>query len=404
MDKPRILLCWAYHRRHFVNIFNKLENDFEFVYLNWLSKELEMDSFTNAKRIYWLDFKNIQQLVNDINPSKVIFMGMEGFATILNEYCKKRNIPTYYLQHGVFHSYNAYVQEELLERKKLNIVRVKKKYKKVSSILKVRFLISSFSFELLNSFYTLLRVAVLTKLFRSRNKAYNFTQSNSRQADKYIVYTKYCSLVLAERDGINDKKIIEVGNPEADEILIQMEHEFEPLMPDEYYLLIDDPIAEAQDSNGLFSIDMIKEFHSKLNKYAFEMKKKLVIKLHPDNYGSTWLYKDDNIIYMRDSNIANLIKYCSGIFGGASTLLAPAILNKPACLFKYNDDYIFQKFVSAKNYCTVLNFFNFHHTEISFKNEVSPEQRSEYIDAFLFKDDKKSLLRIKSILEKVFVE
>lgn len=399
MEKPRILLCWAYHRRHFVNVFNKLAADFDFIYLNWFNKDIELEPYGEVKAIYWLDFKNIQQLVKEVKPDKVVFMGMEGLATILNEYCKKRKIPTYFLQHGVFHSYNAYVQEELLERKKINSSGEKKEFKSVKRSLILKFLASSFSFELINSYYIVARVAILTKLFHSRQRAFNLSKSSTRKASKYIVFTKYCSVLLADRDGIADEDFIEIGNPEADEILSQMENESVPLIAEQYFLLIDDPVADAQDTNGLFSVETVREFHSKLNAYALDRGKKLLIKLHPDNYGSQWLYKHDNIIYMRNSNIANLIKYAAGIFGGSSTLLTPALQTKPACLFKYNDDYLFQKFVSANDYCTVLNFFHFRVSDIVFKNDLTAQQKEAYTKAFLFCNDMGSLQRIHKVLK-----
>lgn len=398
--KPRILLCWAYHRKHFVSFFKEFENEFEFIYLNWASSDLEIGSYTDCRVIYFLDYKNVKELVDDVKPSKVVFMGIEGLATLVNEYCKIKGIPTFFLQHGVFHPYAAYVEEENLEKRKLVKSSGSKQYTKVNTKSLSDFLLSSFSLELLNAYRTIFQQKILFRIYKSKHKSLYFTKSAARRADKYIVFTKYSSHILQERDGVKDGQFIEIGNPETDTILRQIDEVAVREVEAEYYLLIDDPLSETVDSNGFLSNEAINEFHFKLNNYALQLNKKLVIKLHPDNYESTWLGLHPNIIYKRDSNIASLIKFSIGVFGGLSTLLIPALVTRPCCLFQLNEKYTIHKFIREINYCPVLDLFSFTEQDIRFNDNLTTDQKKKFIKAYLYRDDRGSYNRLKDILKR----
>lgn len=404
-DKPVILLYWSYHRSGWVKVFEELKADFNFIYLCYLSKEHEIASYTDSPKVYWSDFKNINDILVRIKPDKVVFMGMDGpLSILLNAACKKQAIPTFFLQHGIFHPYKAYLEEEQLERKsnlqKPTVVKEIRKLKK----LPIRFVLTPVSFLTIKSLLSILQIKVLSKLLKSYQKALYHTKSTSRRTDKYIVYTKYCSRMLAERDGVKDEMFLETGNPEADDVLEQLLAENAPESENDYFLLIDDPLGEVQEwgTDGFISKNSVNAFHTRLNDFALSKGKKLKIKLHPYSYASAFFVEHENITYIREGNVVELIRNAAAIFGILSTLLIPALYSKPCCIFKFNDKYDLHKFLNATKYSPVLDYFKFQIEDISFNYDTTPEQKMEFIKAYLYKEDRQSLLRIKEILQKKY--
>lgn len=406
MTKPTILLQWGYNRPNWVKFFEEMKDDFHFVYLNHIHKDSESISFTNCRKVYWSDFKNVNGILDNINPVKVIFMGIDGpLAILLNNACRQRGILTVFIQHGIFHPYAAYLEEEILE-KQSNKVKISSTTHSVDRSLPasadkfgIRFILSSVSLFNINAVATILQLKFLRKFFGSQQKALYYTKHTSRIADKYIVYTRFCSSMLKERDGIKDEFIVEVGNPEADEIIKYLEED-SIRIDNGYYLLIDDPLGEVPEysTSGFISSASVATFHMKLNEYALSKGKKLKIKLHPYSYDSNFFVQHENICYIKDTNIPELIKNSDAVFGILSTLLIPVLYKKPCCLFKFNDKYELHRFLESIDYCRVLDYVDFSTNEISFYEFVSEQQRTAFIKAYLYNTDKQSVNRIKAFL------
>src|SRR5688572_23345988 len=102
--KPRILLCWGYYRQGWVEVFEKLNDQFDFHYLFWMRKEEEKESYTDCPKYYWTDFKSGGSILRKIKPEKVLFMGVNNLQSVgLLLACKRKRITTYVMQHGIFH-------------------------------------------------------------------------------------------------------------------------------------------------------------------------------------------------------------------------------------------------------------------------------------------------------------
>ncbi len=54
-NKPTILLCWGYNRKNWVEFFEALNNDFEFVYLFYMYPHEEQEVFTENKEFFILN-------------------------------------------------------------------------------------------------------------------------------------------------------------------------------------------------------------------------------------------------------------------------------------------------------------------------------------------------------------
>ena len=219
--KKKVLLCWNYERESWVHQFEKIFNDDEYCFLNFFSKSQEKENFSKAKVYYWEEFNNIDHLLKEINPRIVVFMGLEGpYNLLLNFVCKQRGITTYYLQHGIFHSYEAYKYEERSMRQ-IDLENKMAILEQTESTApgKISFLKNSFSFNRISIFTKIVAFLLFKKFSHSVQGSLKFIAGESTQADRYIVYTKYLSKIFIERDKVPDSKFIEIGNHEANEII-----------------------------------------------------------------------------------------------------------------------------------------------------------------------------------------
>src|SRR5829696_6367648 len=97
--KPTILLCWGYHRKGWIEVFERLNDQFNFHYLYWVKKEQEPANHTNCPVHYWSSFGSAKDILVTVKPTKVVFMGSNSLLAIgLIRACAARNIPTYTMQ------------------------------------------------------------------------------------------------------------------------------------------------------------------------------------------------------------------------------------------------------------------------------------------------------------------
>lgn len=400
MTKPKILLCWAYQRSGYVKIFNALRDDFDFVYLNYIFEESETKSFVQDNKIYWSEFINVNDLLTKIKPDKVLFMGLDNpMLMLLNAECKSKNIKTIFLQHGIFDTYETYREREDLERENPP-AQVVLPPNLPNKRFGIQFLLRSFNFTTWTAFVSIAMLKFLAKALKSEQRAIYYLKTPHRFADVFLVYTKFCAQVLKTRDGVSDERLVEIGNPEADEILNANNDTQNTKSSQDYLLLVENIIAEAEGySNSVISKENVNEYYFKLNEYAKEQSKKLYIKLHPYSYYSTFFMKDENIVYIRDvDDISKLIRESAAVFGSTSTLLIPALVLKKCCLFRFTKNSLLLDFLEEINYCPVLDYFSFSVEDIHFNDAITMEQSTQFQDAYLYKADGKSVERIKQQL------
>jgi len=398
MPKRRILLCWGYHRKGWLHSFNALNEEFNFHYLFHISKpKNEINHSLSENLHYWSDFNSAQQIIEEIKPSKIVFMSTEGIhSTGLNIVAKHEGIETLVVQHGMFHKYDDYLKLAIEENKQRSkSVAQSNTAAPVNRRFLLKFFLRSVWYYPRAILYmlrlqylkrTLLEIEALRKL-----------KSNYRIASKYVVFTKQNASIFVERDGVDPDRMIEVGNPEMDDFV-----NYIPSKKSEknYLLLIDQSWSEVKEFNSPgfgISKQQTVDFHLKLSEYAKTIGCSLKIKLHPYSYNSDFFPKDDNIEYLKDTNVVPYIMEADGIFGFNSTLMIPSIYFNKSCLFRIWDQSDFQNEVDKLDVATVLDYHNFELADINFK---APDVKGlkAFVAKYLFRVDGNSIKRLGKVL------
>jgi hypothetical protein len=393
-----ILLVWGYDRKGWIAPFEELREEFNFVYLRFISPSNEPRSFTNERKIYWSDYKNAYEVLEDVKPDKVVFMSIStGLDIALNIACKNKNICTFILQHGMFTTYDDYRQREI-------------KYKSLSKTEEETIPVKGFSslsfFKnglKIHDYPKLLKIPLyfyLVKkqsvLFASRHVRFLF-----RKPDYYICYTLKNATIHFEVDSPNKDKVLIIGNPEFDNFVKKWNSI--PYIDSNYYLHIDQAFAGNSFGERLVTAEQMVAFILRLNDFCKNKGAILKIKLHPENYASSWLPSNDNIEYIRDtSEIEKLIKNAKGCFGFFSTLLIPAIYYNKVVLFRISNSN-FQKHMNNLKLVSVLNFFNFGLSDINFDTIFKqPENLSVFESDYFYILDGRAVERLKNVLAQDF--
>jgi hypothetical protein len=250
-------------------------------------------------------------------------------------------------------------------------------------------------------YFRVVAFLLLKKLYGSTQRALKAVAGNTMQAGNYLVYTRYLSSILKERDKVPDHKIIELGNQEASDIIRKVTgspgYSYEG---GDYLLFIDEAFSGSPVFNlkAIVDVDTYNRFLKMLSTYAASAGQRLLVKLHPYSYTVGHFIKDDNIDYVTEASLSELIANASGIFGFSSTLLIPAIFVKKACVFKLNDFSDIHKALVKMDYCKVLDFHHLQLTDIQFGDKPTESQVKQFIDYFLYKPDDQYLDRLKKIL------
>lgn len=382
--KPIVLFNFGYHRRSWIEPIEALEEKIEIVYLFFIDKSLDKNSFTKKKVIYWNQFKSADDLLNYVKPEKIVLMSLFSGLEILLNYCaKKRNIRTFILQHGMYSNYKDY-----RSREESRIDRIPGVENSLVSFRTIDFFRNSLnyrdviSFILFPFYYFLLK----RKGFWVASKLVKF---DARKPDFYICYTAQNAKIHLELDNPKKSQLFYIGIPDLEKYFKHKHLHNSNVQP--YYLLIDQPFAENQFGEVLFSINDIKNHYEKLLNYARSNEAVLKIKLHPENYNASWIPDLQGLEFIRDySNLPELIASAKGCFGYFSTLMLPAIFLNDCVLFKVSENE-FQKDVSSLGLATLLEFKSYSVDDIYF-----PVKRSNNLDVFIKKyigDDSESPIR-----------
>jgi hypothetical protein len=332
--KENILLVWGYYRKDWTSLFEKTSDEFAYTYLFWVYREQEVKNLpTSGQVAYWGDFKNAYEIIESYKPAKVVFMSIDNLHTIaLNYACKKRQIPTYVLQHGVYHPLADYLKLEQIKAQNKSIPLSGKGF----SATQIRNFLLFFYLRTvsrnLSAWWFMLRF-LLNKKRMTEFQSLQNSKSTIRLANTYIVYTKPNAAMYAERDGVQQEDMIEIGFPLMDDF-IAVAREIQTVEP--YYVLVDQPLAESgrENKQTILSYEQVNHFYTRLATIAQGKGMCLKIKLHPFNYKSTYLIAHNNIEYVREVNIVDLILKSSGVLGYCSSLTIAAMMFKPYCLFK----------------------------------------------------------------------
>jgi hypothetical protein len=329
----RVLLCWGYHRRGWVAPFEQLNREFDFHYIFHLSNEEEKSSHTNQPRHYWNEFGTAQELLDEIRPDRVVFMSLSGLRPIaLNMAARRRKIPTFIFQHGYFRSLENYLSLPMSRPKRDSGRGVPSGTS--SALQAVRFMLASNVVEEpMDSFraVAMLLVSRRTNLYRSQLR-FRF---RGRMPDRYITYSDATSEIHRQLDGADSSSITAVGIPEFDSLFRLLADSTQDR--NKSILLIDSPNAENRYGVTTTSIEQKARFLNDLSVRLEQRGYELVVKLHPETYGATWLPSPNNIRYVGDHDVGLLIQEAHACLGFDSTLMIPAIIARPTLIFELCD-------------------------------------------------------------------
>ncbi|HEY9049464.1 MAG TPA: polysialyltransferase family glycosyltransferase [Ohtaekwangia sp.] len=390
--KKKILLVWPYRRADWIEVFDRMKDDFDFVFLSVIHPSFdEVQPPSYAEIIYWYSFQNAQDVLNKVAPDKIIFMSLDSALSIaLNIAAKSAGIRTYILQHGIYSNYKDYRVRERQWRKK-NVV------KKVDAVKReVKFSSVSFLVKSLKPSQRWMIVSFVLYTYWSRKKGYYWASRYFSFSGKiptyFLCFSPRNATIHKQIEKPRVEQLLYIGSPELDKFLVAEQ----PVTTDKFYLHIDQAFAEHSLGEELVSQAKMTDFYQTLNAFCKSHQAKLYIKLHPESYRTSWFPQDENIVYLKHTpNLSAYVQQAEGCFGFYSTMVIPAIYWKKVILFRLNYSFM-QEQIEALKTAPVLNFWNFRLEDISF--DFEKENMEKFKLEFFYKTDGQSLQRLKDFL------
>lgn len=395
---PTILLCWGYHRSSWIEPFERLKGHFRFTYIFYRNRQEEEERLTADPVLYWQDYADADQILDAVRPEKIVFMSLtSGYPIALNMAAQSRGIPTYILQHGVF---GFYADERASESRSTALH--KTRGAETASITGLKS--SSFGFLIrsmrLADLTAVPRMALFFLILRQCGYVAACKQVRFRQRlpTGYICFTERNGTIYRELDYAGPDRIHVIGIPEYDRFFRSASTPEEPTDEAPYYLLIDQPLAENSWGTPTVSREEMVRFYGKLIAYCRSQNARLKIKLHPESYGCAWLPENDGVQWIRDADVVSLIRGAKACFGMFSTLVLPAALLKPLCLFDVKPSSIVSD-LGRRGLATVLDFFQFEPSDIRFgQTGHSGPDVPRFVEDYFFKLDGRSTDRLAEVL------
>ena len=383
----RILVVWPVYREDWVQVFKDLSGEFHFTFLAGIFQEGKNYVEKFAETVFWSSYGSAQSILNEINPNVLIFMSIDnGLSMVLNHSAKKKCIPTFILQHGIYTNYRDYRGREKIWRKR-EVANRSDEQKKIKGFNTLKFSLASLigvdKFRLFGILVYSKAQKYVGPYWASRHFPLDI-----KKADKYLCFSPFNSIIHREIDKINDSNIIYIGCVELEKYLVKVDS----LIQERFYLHIDQALAENSLGEETISKSEMSNFYLKLNEFCKDNKAKLYIKLHPESYKSEWLPEDDNIVYLRRiENFNTYIQSALGCFGLYSTMIIPAIYWNPTILFEVQYSGL-QEALSEKIGNRVLDFWNFTVSDITFNEEY--KYKSIIKKLFITPDKKMNIVAV----------
>jgi hypothetical protein len=390
----KILLCWGYYRSAWIEAFEQLKARFRFTYIFYRCKEEEEACLTNEPVLYWNDFENAHQILDVVRPDKIVFMSLtSGYPIALNIAAQHRGIATFILQHGWAGSY----ADERVAESRATAIRKARGWVSAATSSSMGFLVRTLR---LRDVPALPRMLLFFLMMRRSGYfvASRYGRFRQRMPTGYICFTEPNATIYRELDRARPDQIHIIGIPEYDKFFIpaaSTEHA-PAAMP--YYLLIDQPLSENKWGSALVSREEMIRFYRKLSAYCKNQKARLKVKLHPESYNCVWLPQDANVEWIRDADVVALIRGAEGCFGMFSSLVLPAAVFQPLCLFNVQQ-FSMVADLSRRGLAVVLDFFKFQPADITFPQiDETDASFSRFVSDYFFKADGRSVDRLFEVL------
>ncbi len=404
--RKKILLVWGYHRSDWVEVFNRIEADFDYTFLYWVFPEQDHTPIDKPV-IYWSSYKSAQDLLDDVMPDKVVFLGLDTpNSIILLSVCKKRRIKTCFLQHGITNNFETYVHFLSLEAKARSqnpeLIPIQNESKNNLYRFLVAFVLKSVRFYNLRSTWDIFLFQYYKRVHKMLDlQAYKKVAGKSRIPDVFIDYTRYNAQIYVERDNIDQDSVVEVGMPSMD-LYFEKAKVYQTQTQSPYLLMIDQPLTENKAFNlagyGV-SRKQMNDFYLKLNTYAESVGCKLYIKLHPNSYEDDFRVEHPNIEYIRKADNPKLLLESTAVFGMFSTMMVPAVYFKPCCVFRLWEIGKFENCIEELKVAQLLDFHSFKPFDIDVLNfEKNRDDMNTFRDRYFYKADNQSAERVREVL------
>lgn len=373
--KKHYLLVWPTVRKDWIQVFEELKDEFQFTFLpSTFPKEPNHASSYDC--IYWSDFGSAQEILSKVQPDGIIFMSIEsGLSMTLNHVAKKQGVKTIILQHGIFTNYKDYRNREKLWRKK-SLAADFKQEQSDRSFSTLRFIRKS-----LRGLDTLelVKIGVYTRLQQSFGPywASKHIPLNVKKASHYLCFSPYNARIHKETDRVQEGQITYIGCRE----LIPYLNKETDLIEEDFYLHIDQALAENSLGEETVPKSKMINFYLKLNDFCTSKGAKLYIKLHPESYQSDWLPQHENITYLRQvDNFNRVVQSARGCFGFYSTMIIAAVYWKPTVLFEIQYSGL-QEAIFEIGQAEKLDFWSFDLSEIHLDRK--PERQDQIRETFI---------------------
>ncbi len=394
MRTIKLLVNFGYYRKQWIAPFEKLPDHFEIVYLFYIHQSQESTVYTDHKRVFWSDFSGARELLRKINPDRVVFMDVtSGLSIALNLACRRFSIPTFMLQHGLYHDYHDYRKREL-DSKKIRNQNEKLKQGLSFHFSTLQFLKNSITFS---DLWKLVKFPWFLYLQKKRGQMYacRHVLFEARKPDFYVCYTPENATIHRELDGEIDDRCRYIGNPELYELDQAIRNSELPTEVEKYYLLIDQPFADNRYGEHIKTKDEMIRFYTDLASWCENESAKLYVKLHPESFHSEWLPEDTRIEWVRESeSLAALIANSQGCFGYFSTLVLPAICHRPTVLFEVGNSPLYRSIEELKA-AQVLPFVSAH--QIRFKRNKE-RNINGFINRYFYQTENNPIALLAEVL------
>ncbi|MCO5249192.1 MAG: hypothetical protein M9887_09630 [Chitinophagales bacterium] len=399
MGKPIILTNFGYHRKNWVELIESISDEYEIIYIHFVKKDDEYAKHTDAKVLYFSDYKHAFDLLEQIRPSIFISMGLGSSYMISVKYaCKRLKIPYYYMDHGLYGHSQDYINEKLVYESR--------NLKSVIDINKIENIDNKRSSDYSFVFKTFLRsfdILMISKLI-----LFEFIKKTTKKNNNKIPFYKR----LSHPDGfltyseLNMARNQEVYSPQKDSIFYIGNFEYDkfriPPSPKEedYLLLIDNAISDNPYNKLYVTTEEHIEIYNQINLLAQKEGLKLKIKLHPYNYFSKWIPNIDNVDFIKNCDINSLIKNASYCVSFRSTLLIPALyFSKTIILSTFNNS--IEDFIRENNICNIYNVYNLNIEDIQFTDIVANKNEA-FVKNFFDLNEETSTNRLKKAIKQIF--
>ena len=384
--RKKILVYWDYRRTDTLLPFLRLAQEFDFVFIYFrYPAEDPVNEFT-FERVYWISYQSGFHLIEQTKCDAILFVELSNlYAIALNYAARGRNIPTFWMDHGIKVNFDIYIEWQLSATPKPE--NRSNLFKKLHTLF---FYLASARRLRLRDLKLALRLPLQLK--SDGERAFSRNQFEARRPLRYILFSEQNAQYYVTRDRASKREIIYIGNPFFDDFKNSAVLKTNGASS-RYCLLIDEGALEYC---GITLADK-KEFIQKLNSIALEENLSLYVKLHPVNYNEPDTLIDSNIVYFRSANLINLINEAQFCFGMSSTVVLPLLCFGKIIIFDVNND-IQQE---MKKYgVNMIDYKQFTKDEFfSYRDFDDESSRTNFETHFLYKMDGMATNRLVSILQ-----